>query len=664
MNDTLVITGDKPEFLNYLKDNIEIPKNAGVALSKASFSIPVIAQSLITMPYINPSDYGKIAFIVVCDGIRVSLSWSDIYDAYIDLIDTGGIEDPAEIDANDFYGFNGYGTKELECNNFKYFIDTTAGAVEEYLTLPGFTQVLSAALNSKFYFYDFESADTYLKSNKTTLNILNRTLSVNIDGTEYDVNNNEIKIKEFGLVCKYNPNEVSSEALDENIWTASDLLNFTGAGTDTLTDGGAGNCVGIGNDIQVDLNGGFYRCNVSLSAGTASFGFINIGKGARGYIPSTALTNTIIDIGFEFTYNAAGSTYQIIHGQFEELLSHGGSVDTYYDSNLHPVDSIISFNNTDTFFIHISRGEIVDGTNSYVFSLFHGLTNNINANTTELVYRSKNIVINNPLIEPTPIFLSNGNGNIFGVHRYISLNPQTTEQINFFKDSKNITTMGSLDIIPTIDGVYTNPTAAADDANFGLFFDSLNLHPQRTENFSLGNARNNAGVMTLEGNVLSKVLKWKCPHSNIKYYLGVRDFTKTFNNAQSIAGNITFNPGIVNIPRQIEISILNWTNEAYSGSFLGNSNFFDTSTISKVVSFINTDKEYLNITDNTNLDYIYEAYNLIYRKLRNPQSFITNQLRFKLGYKDFLTNKEGVIDTLYGIVKAEFNITQLESYEK
>ena len=55
---------------------------------------------------------------------------------------------------------------------------------------------------------------------------------------------------------------------------------------------------------------------------------------------------------------------------------------------------------------------------------------------------------------------------------------------------------------------------------------------------------------------------------------------------------LKFNAGISNIPRQIEISILNWSNEGYTGSYTGASNFFDTSTISKVVNYINTDKEY------------------------------------------------------------------------
>ena len=35
-----------------------------------------------------------------------------------------------------------HGTKELQCNNFKLFVDTT-GVVEENLTLPSFTQMLS-----------------------------------------------------------------------------------------------------------------------------------------------------------------------------------------------------------------------------------------------------------------------------------------------------------------------------------------------------------------------------------------------------------------------------------------------------------------------------------------------------------------------------------------
>ena len=68
-----------------------------LALNKASFSIPVIAQSLISMPYIIPGDYGKTAFEVICDGIKVSITWQNLYDAYIALIDTGGVEDTAQI---------------------------------------------------------------------------------------------------------------------------------------------------------------------------------------------------------------------------------------------------------------------------------------------------------------------------------------------------------------------------------------------------------------------------------------------------------------------------------------------------------------------------------------------------------------------------------------
>ena len=61
----------------------------------------------------------------------------------------------------------------------------------------------------------------------------------------------------------------------------------------------AGNCVAIANDVFVDLNGGYYRVNVSLSAGEANWGFINMGRGARDYNLDPTLEDTIIDIGFK-----------------------------------------------------------------------------------------------------------------------------------------------------------------------------------------------------------------------------------------------------------------------------------------------------------------------------------------------------------------------------
>ena len=50
---------------------------------------------------------------------------------------------------------------------------------------------------------------------------------------------------------------------------------------------------------------------------------------------------------------------------------------------------------------------------------------------------------------------------------------------------------------------------------------------------------------------------------------------------------------------------------------------------------------------------MFEAYNLVYRGLRNQQKMPITQMKVKLGYKDFNTNKEQQIPNMDGVVKLE-----------
>ncbi len=108
------------------------------------------------------------------------------------------------------------------------------------------------------------------------------------------------------------------------------------------------------------------------------------------------------------------------------------------------------------------------------------------------------------------------------------------------------------------------------------------------------------------------------------------------------------------IPRQIECSITNLSHNPNVGSFAEAGIIYDENDINKVVSYINTDSEYFNSEDNTHLEYVYEAFNLVFRKLGNRDRLPLNSFNVKLGYKDFFSNVEKKINQIIGVVKLEF----------
>ena len=76
--------------------------------------------------------------------------------------------------------------------------------------------------------------------------------------------------------------------------------------------------------------------------------------------------------------------------------------------------------------------------------------------------------------------------------------------------------------------------------------------------------------------------------------------------------------------------------------------------INKVVSYVNTDPSFFDVDANTYLEYVYEAFNLVGRRLKNRSKLNLNQFAVHLGYKNFLSNREEVIEALRGVVKLEF----------
>ena len=89
------------------------------------------------------------------------------------------------------------------------------------------------------------------------------------------------------------------------------------------------------------------------------------------------------------------------------------------------------------------------------------------------------------------------------------------------------------------------------------------------------------------------------------------------------------------------------------GNFVKSNGFFTTGNFNKVINYIQTDADDLNPQENTTLDYVYEAFDLVYRKLNNKQEIPITQMKCKLSYKDFNTDNEQNINNLEGICKLE-----------
>ena len=137
-----------------------------------------------------------------------------------------------------------------------------------------------------------------------------------------------------------------------------------------------------------------------------------------------------------------------------------------------------------------------------------------------------------------------------------------------------------------------------------------------------------------------------------RYYVGTLEIKKIFLEARNhLELNLTNQT--LTIPRQVEISIMNLSHTPHAGSHVGDV-IFTEQDINKVISYLNTDSSYFDTSDNVYLEYVYEAFNLVYRRLNNVGKIPLNSFQIKIGYKDFLTNSERVIESLRGICKLEF----------
>ena len=632
--ESIQITGNKARFDNYLTDPMTIPKNGKVCLNKASFSIPVWTQRYLEVPaIITPTDT---MLTVKLNGVSASITWADFHSAWddINLMEQRSLAE--------FYN----GTYKFFFNNLNLFFDQDNLDTN---TLPTVTEVLAAALDSKFSFYKFTSQDVIVNSIDTDIS---KTDVLTINAVPYEPRPTNLKIDSLKIVAKYAPYKMFYQiptnigdnginnflAINDvtvvNVNNFGAKITFTHVGLPGIYGG-----IAVNESIKIDPNGGYWSFKPDLTGTSGSM------------ICSFLMTNDLHFSTNTTTVNPNNFPFGIIFeqdadGQYFRLLDN--IVNDGTDSRVvqYPTEDSKIFelqNDSDRFFLGCWKApDFAENRKNYVFSIYVAHTSD-DPSIAELVWQSE-YLLPNPGISLYPIAIADGSNMELKQNRYIpkSVDSATMEQlINYGSDA-------SFTIIP-------NNEENMDLRTF-TFFNDLGLYQN--------DSKENSGVITREltsyasgGN--SSSVSWITGKMPKRYFVGVKNYTDIFDVAN---GFLNLKTGQSELPRQIEVSLLNLSHTPHTGSF-AQEVLFTEPDINKVISYINTDPSYFNVENNVYVEYVYEAFNLVCRRLKNRSPLPLSNFQIKLGYKNFLTHLEEVIDQVRGTVKLEILFEQDEEEE-
>jgi len=621
---SIQITGNKAQFQNYLTDPLQIKANSAICLNKASLSIPVWTQKFIKLPLLDAAERANTMLNVRLNGVDVPITWTEFYNAYDAINDIEAVAEAA------FYN----GNHTFYLNNRLEFLDNNSLEVE---TIPSFSETLAKACSDKFAFYIF-NANNNVELGKV-IDIVGGDI-MTINGNEYTVNPTELNTKNFGLVANYSPEKVSAinPTTMDQYWSGAD---FTRLG-DNITLTGAASSYAIakdtlGNSWAIDPNGGFWNFRVDLNddPGSVVCGIILTSQESKPDTTSpTTITADSIQVGIKFSKDGARHFFQAVDGS--EAVVNGGVVE--YDEVLYPRDKVFTYDNdTDEWFIQIRRAAGYEtGSGKFVVRLFHGDINNQGFDNAECFYSSE-FTIPGSDIFAVPIIFSEHTGGGAGTNEIkdnfiIDILPQSRDM----SLESNVYSDNSFQLVPNTEGGVNITTFS--------FFNAVGLHQ---------NEYDSRYKTSYDTSTLSNSISWSPGVVSKKYFIGVNKLNRIFDdniNHLRLSTN-----GSSELPRQIEISLLNLSHTPYAASF-AQEVLFTEPDINKVVSYLLTDPQYFDVDANIYLEYVYEAFNLVYRDLNNAHQFPLNNFQVKIGYKDFLTNLEKNISEVRGVVKIEFLI--------
>ena len=86
MSININLVSDKPNFQNFFSEPITLPERAELVMTKVNMDIPVIHAIATEVPFIPVANYNDTALTCNLDGVVVSITWQNLYDAYASLM--------------------------------------------------------------------------------------------------------------------------------------------------------------------------------------------------------------------------------------------------------------------------------------------------------------------------------------------------------------------------------------------------------------------------------------------------------------------------------------------------------------------------------------------------------------------------------------------------
>ena len=656
----------KPNFINYFSEPITFPPNAQVALPKANFQVPIVVNPVIDIPRVLEVNYDLNCLDVRIDGVRMGISWRNIYDAHVrfetanqSAEDIGTINDIDDYFAN--YQF-------LPNNGCVWLAANQANATATNKMKIPFDAILADAISNKFNFYratpaslyegDTYAFDTSLVKDAFTLGIIKDADGAAINGITISATNQ--KQTTLGLNIHYDPSAVSDGANSPVPWNNGNLLHNWTAGVpngSSLTSTDTGINIGFAGDgdFNMDPNGGWVIVKPNFTAaGKMAFGLnLQGGQLNPGVDVLTSAGTTIsdtdflplIDIGFLFEQDANGDhNFQVVNGSTKK----NSGMDI---SNLNPYVLCSEFaNDTDYFWILISRASLLKGdAGKFVAKLIFGpsATGVRPPDSDDIVIAEIPIEFGGGLVFPTLVALGDAVvGNLLEQCRFIPCGDQSIQQGQFLRSAVGV----SLNDGDTfVNSISLDPDIGILDYGDAEFWGQWGLSNMVT---SVGDF---APVYGKDVNDLIRT--WSVPtnfsESTTQYTIGLKEINQIYNTPNAyIEVNSQFS--VSDIPQQFHVALNNVDVKSFHGIYItagdtnpgGGGGTLDSTSLTRTIGTAKVDVTQVGQGASI-LNVQYEPFNLLYRPLNNSVPFTTNQLDVVVSYRDFAT---GIAKTLWNVV--------------
>ena len=704
---------NEPHFKNYFSDPLTFPKNAMISLPKSNLQVPVLVASRVQLPTIG--DTAEACLDVTIDGITEEISWDEIYAAHLSFVGVNAAPTGTINTAPDYFGASidlltaggigdycqqGFG-EDGDGFNYCYYPNNTVlyggntmfnGGVPINTTKTkiSFGAVLAKAISDKFKFYNVTTADVHTGGfdfdNEFFGDVITSPLKVGGAGAQinHDVlvaTNNEMT--ELGFDVTYNPGAMTREAITyvnfnnpgNNLsgWTPGPLDNhrLTAPAVAPATI-----CAAFSDAraITIDPNGGWVMAIPNLqSTGNMAFGLNLVAAGRNnGYLAASSTKSEVsdvlalIDIGFVFSQDSSGNNRWSVVDR--------GIVYPAGETTAAPGDPLagppIFTNNADHFYIHISRGNLFNGTSRFIFSLFVGnAALQTPPSDDELVYTTTidddNATFAGGDLNPVLCILNDATAVDNTIHQvsFITKSAQSVEQGNYLETISGRSLINSISLEPRI---ATNGSGESQESFEFWASWGLNSTFNALPSWQLSHPIRKQKIVSFDGSNLQRhwSVKTDLGKGDLRYYLGVTNINDVFIRGTGSAQNyliLKTGKQLKELPQLLQVSCSNIDVKNFNGNYISAgqggvpSGVLESTSTNRVIGTIPIDTSLVG-AGSTNIVLNYEPFNLIYRPINNPRSFSINYLDIEIFFRDFLDGQRKTIGRVKGTIDLDIHV--------